>query len=398
MRRRRRLWSTLGFVALLAGLIAAGFVFLRPAPTADAATAAAVETDTDDDDDAAAKPADGEEAAEEEEETRVPVSVTEVARGSVSTYVSATANLIAEDEVRVLAEAEGQLDQLLVEEGDMVERDQLLALLVRDDEQIQFDKAEVRASNAELAFDRTRRLAAEGLVAEEELETATMEHRVAQQELAEARWKLDQTEIRAPFAGRITARDVTVGKHIRVGDELFTVTNFEPLIARIYLPEKDVVGLAPDRPVRITLQADADVSFAGRIRQIAHVVDVATGTVKVTVEAVHPPRSVRPGGFVDIAITRQTKQDVVLVPRDAVIRELQRAHVFVKSDDGKAVRKDIELGLEEGDHIEVLSGLEGGEQVVIAGQGGLKDGMAVKVIEDPTRVARSSEAADRKNG
>ena len=88
---------------------------------------------------------------------------------------------------------------------------------------------------------------------------------------------------------------MTVGQHIRPGDELFMVTDFDPLVARIYLPEKDILGLAEDRPVRIQLQADEDVEFEGRIRQISPVVDVATGTVKLTIEAIRPPRSVRPG-------------------------------------------------------------------------------------------------------
>ena len=337
------------------------------------------------------------EDGDEEEESRVPVSVAEAGIGSVSAYVSATANLIAEAEVTVVAEAEGRLQELHVEEGDRVEKGQLLAALVRDDEQIFFDKAQVKAQNAKLAFDRTTRLASEGLVAEEELETATMEHRVSEQELAEAQWQLEKTEIRAPFSGQITARHITVGQHLQLGDELFVVTNFDPLIARIYLPEKDVLTLSLDRPVRITLQADDDVRFMGRIRQISPVVDVATGTVKITLEAVRPPAGVRPGGFVDIDITRETRSGVVLLPREAIIRELQRAHVFVAEDD-LAVKREVTLGLEEGDFIEVVSGLEGGASVVVAGQGGLKDGMAIKVIPDPTEVAAvgpdSDEPAD----
>jgi RND family efflux transporter MFP subunit len=131
--------------------------------------------------------------------------------------------------------------------------------------------------------------------------------------------------------------------------------------------------------VRITPAAENELSFTGRIRQIAPVVDTATGTVKVTVEAVQPPAGVRPGAFVSIDIVRERHAAALLLPRESVIRELRTAHVFVTEND-LAVKKAVELGLEEGDNVEVLSGLEAGDKVVIAGQGGLDDGQKIKIL------------------
>jgi membrane fusion protein (multidrug efflux system) len=186
--------------------------------------------------------------------------------------------------------------------------------------------------------------------------------------------------IRAPFTGLITERMVQVGHHIRLGDELFSVADFDPLVARIYLPERDILGLEENREVRISLQADDSIVFQGRVRQISPVVDVATGTVKVTVEATKPPRVVRPGAFVTIDIERERHADVVLLPRESVIRELQSSHVFIAHDD-VAYKRPVTLGLEEGELIEALAGVEAGEQVIVAGQGGLKDGAPVKIIQ-----------------
>ena len=78
-------------------------------------------------------------------------------------------------------------------------------------------------------------------------------------------------------------------------------------------------------------------------------------------------------------IVRTTRQDVLLLPREAVLRELQSAHVFLEQD-GLAVKREIRLGLEEGDVVEALSGVEAGERVIVAGQGGLRDGSPVKVL------------------
>ena len=317
--------------------------------------------------------------SEEDEEIPVPVEVAEVTTGAIASYISATANLVAEDQVKVLAEAEGRVERLQVEEGDLVTKGQVLAVLVQDEAKIAKSKVELKASNARAALERAKDTHDQGLISAETYDTLEMEYEFARQEVAEAEWRLAKTVIRAPFSGRVTERFITLGQHLRPGDELFTVADYDPLIARIYLPERDVMELEEGREVRITLAANAEFSFTGRVRQIAPVVDTATGTVKVTVEAVQPPAGVRPGAFVSIGIVREQHPSALLLPRVSVIRELRAAHVFVTEDD-TAVKKAVELGLEEGDMVEVLSGVSAGDNVVVAGQGGLDDGQKIKTL------------------
>jgi membrane fusion protein (multidrug efflux system) len=328
---------------------------------------------------------------DEKAKAPVPVSVTSIVSGPVSSYITSTGNLVAENEVKVLAEAEGRVAELMVEEGNHVARGQVLATLAHEDAEILMRKAEMRSANAALAHGRAVKAVAEELLSREDYEKLTMENSIAQQELAEAKWRLEKTTIRAPFAGHITERNLKLGQHVRPGDTLFTVADFDPLISRIYLPEKDVYGLSEGREVRITLKANEATRFTGRIRQISPVVDTATGTVKLTVEAMKTPSEVRPGAFVTIDIVRETHAAAVLLPRDAVIRELQDAYVFVARGE-VAEKRTISLGLEEGDRVEAISGVEPGDQVIVAGQGGLKDGSPIKII--PTTQA--SDLAVRK--
>ena len=315
----------------------------------------------------------------EDEEIAVPVEVAEVTAGPIASYISATANLVAEDQVKVLSEAEGRVERLLVEEGDSVTKGQVLAVLVQDEAKIAMSKVELKASNANAALERAKGTRDQGLISAEAYDALKMEYDVARQEVAEAEWRLAKTVIRAPFSSRVTERFVTLGQHLRPGDELFTVADYDPLVARIYLPERDVIELEEGREVRIALAASAEISFTGRIRQIAPVVDTATGTVKVTVEAVRPPVGVRPGAFVSIGIVREQHPTALLLPRESVIRELRAVHVFVTEDD-TAVKKTVELGIEEGDLVEVLSGVAEGDKVVVAGQGGLDDGQKIKTL------------------
>jgi RND family efflux transporter MFP subunit len=324
-----------------------------------------------------AKAKDGKDAKNEVK--AVPVSVAAVTQGTVSSYLSATANIVPDNEVEILAEAEGRVSRLAAEEGDYVAKGQVLVTLDRGDHEIAFNKAKLKTTNARLAYERGEKMVRESLISQEAFDKMTMDHEVARQELAEAEYRLSKTSIRAPFAGRITLRGVEPGQHVRPGDKLFTVADFEPLVARIYLPEKDVLGLEVGQEARLTLKAAESVRFAGRIRQVSPVVDAATGTVKVTIEAVRPPASVRPGGFVTVEVVRETRAKAVLVPRQAVLRELGSAHVFVARN-GKAERRAVALGLEEGDNVQAVSGLAVGDQVVVAGQGSLKPGAAVKIL------------------
>ncbi len=369
-------------------------------PQADAATetadAASDETGEDKDgEDKDGETKDGEDSDSEDsdEKAPIPVEAAAIETGNISSYISATANLVPESEVRILAEWEGRLDKLNVEEGDRIAKGQVLAELARQDGEIALNKAKVRSSTSRLAFERAERLKAQDLISPEEFDKSALDYEIATQELAEAEWKFEKTLIRSPFTGRVTERMVQPGQHVRPGDELFTVADFDPLISRIYLPERDVLTLDQGRAVRISLRADSNIEFEGRIRRIAPVVDTATGTVKVTIEAREVPSKVRPGAFVRIDVVRDQVADAVLMPREAVVRELQSAYVFVAKD-GVAEKRSVTLGLEEDDHIQALSGVTAGEQIIVAGQGGLKDGSTVKLIPSASEEAAPAETAE----
>ncbi len=370
-RARRRWILAAAALALLAGGLAGWSRFGPPAERAEAAEPVVVAAPD------SAIPED--KPRQEKGPAAVPVSVALVGRAPVSSYISSTANLVAENEVRILAEVEGRVEEHRVEEGDRVARGQVLAMLDRQEAEIALRKAEIRAGSATQVYERAIRARADDLLSDEEFEKKKTDMEVAEQELAEARWRLDRKTIRAPFAGRITERGVRAGLHLKPGDPLFTVADFEPLIALIHLPERDILGLAEGRGVRITLKADEATRFAGRIRQISPVVDRGTGTVKITVEATDPPPAVRPGSFVTVEVVRETRPQALVVPREAVIRELNDAYVFVARE-GQAEKRRVRVGLEEGSRVELVSGVAAGEQVIVAGQGGLKEGSRVTVV------------------
>lgn len=307
------------------------------------------------------------------------VSLHPVEVGPISSFATATANMVAEDEVKILAETEGKVISLPVEEGDFVAKGATLVQIEPTEATLAAAKADLALRNAQITLERSEQLAGQKLISGQELDKARYERDRAVEELAEARHRLGKTRVAAPFAGRVTVRKVQTGQTVKPGEELFTFADFDPLVARIFLPEREVLDLKVGQEVRLTLRAREDTRFRGRIRQISPVVDTASGTVKVTVEAVRPPANARPGAFVSVDVLRETRPKALLVPRGAVIRELQEAHVFVVADGKTARKRLVEVGLEEGDRLEIVKGLTAGEQVVTAGQGGLKDQSPVAV-------------------
>jgi membrane fusion protein (multidrug efflux system) len=358
----KRLLIPTGVVALLLALAGGGFALYQQKTAKNNPTAAAKSKETNG-----------------KEKAPIPVTIAAVAAAPISSYISSTANLVADNEVKIVSEADGRVERLMAEEGHFVQQGQPLATLVRGDAEMLRQKARVRAMNARVAYNRAKEMFGKELLSQGDYDKAVMEKEVAEQELAEAEWRLGKTTIRAPFTGQVTDRMINAGQHVRPGDSLFTLTDFDPLIARIFLPERDVIALQQGREVHLALRAASEVTFKGRIRQISPVVDTSTGTVKITVEAVNPPAAVRPGAFVTVNIIRETKPNAIRIPREAVIRELREAHVFV-AQGNTAKRRDVTLGIEEGDFIETLSGLKPGEKVIVAGQGALKDGSAIKVM------------------
>jgi membrane fusion protein (multidrug efflux system) len=361
-RRRTLALRTLAGIAIVAALAAAGVKFkggLGPDKV-----------------EASSSPGPSDAKGKVKEPATVAVAAVEV--GAISSYVAATANLVAEAEVKVVAEAEGKVTRLLVEEGDAVRKGQALVEIDTADASLAVEKADIAVRNAQVTRERTETMAAERLISAQDLDKVRYEHAAAAQALAEARHRLRKTTVTAPFGGRITVRRVQPGQAVKVGDELFTLADFEPLVARIFLPEREVLDLRIGQPVRLALRAREETRFEGRIRRISPVVDTASGTVKVTVEAVQPPPSVRPGAFVTVEVVRETRARALIVPRTAVVRELHEAYVFVA--DGAVARKRlVEVGLEEGVRLQILSGVKEGEQVVTSGHGALKDEAPIAV-------------------
>ncbi len=326
--------------------------------------------------------ASGAKATEERKEEAVPVEVAALGRGTIESVLRLSSNLEAEREVQAFAEAPRRVTRLLVEEGDAVQKGQLLLQLQDEEQRSAVAKAEIALAESRQNFDRTKELYEQKLVTEELFTQAG--HTVSRNTIAldDARRELGYTQVHAPITGIVTERKVNLGDHVTVNQPLFRIVDFDSIVARIYVPEKELVRLANRQPARLRADSLGGARFRGTIDRISPIVDPGTGTIKVTV-ATPQQEGLRPGMYVEVELVTAVHDDALLVPKRALVYDNDQAFVFRLKEERRVERVRVTPTLEDADNIEPAGGLSAGDQLVVAGQAGLKDGGLVRLPGDP---------------
>jgi len=316
----------------------------------------------------------------EDEKERMPVKVIEVATGPISSYITSSATVDTEQQVEVFSKATGICAEMIVEEGDKVSKGQTLARL--DDSQPRLAEIQARVNRDKLAasLKRAEQMLKDDLLSDEEYEEVRYRFTAADAEWGMARIRLEDTVITAPISGTVARRNVRLGMNVNPSISLFRIVDFESLITTVFVPEIDMRNLGIGQKVIVTADAVPNTEFEGQIKRISPVVDPMSGTVKVTVDLSGTSHELVPGIFIRVKILVDVHENAVILPRRALLKEEERAHVFVVKD-GLASEVELTTGYADGDRVEVLQGLEAGDMVVVDGQSRLRDGTMVRLIE-----------------
>ncbi len=324
----------------------------------------------------------GKDAKDKKKEEAVPVEVAALERGRIEEVLRFSANLEAERHVQVYSQAARLVRELLVEEGNRVQKGQLLLRLQDEEQRNNLAKVTSQHHRAGREHDRLKRLFAENLISEQKFNDAVYELEQLAIALADAERELGYTEVRAPIGGTVTSRLVKRGDQVTVGQHLFDIVDFDSMVARVYVPEKSLARLSTGQPARITAQALGGRAYSGSIERVAPVVDPRTGTIKVTV-AVGGQPGLLPGLYVDVGLVTAVHEDAVLVPKRALVYDQERVFVFRLGDGRRVERVPVVPVLSDKEHVEPAGQLDAGDQVVVAGQAGLKGGSLVRLPGDP---------------
>ncbi len=352
-------------------------------------------------------------------DTPVPVEAVAAVRQPIIANYTGTATLEAERQAEVVAKTSGVLLKLRVEEGDIVSAGQVLAELDPERPRLQLAQAEANLKRLQNDFRRAQEMYQNRLVSSEQFDKVRFDLETQQAAYDLAQLELSYTHIVAPIDGVISERMVKEGNLIQLHQPLFRIDDFDPLLAVLNVPERELAILRPGLPVSMVVDALAGKSFSGAIARVSPVVDSQTGTFRVTTEFRDETRQLKSGMFGRLNVVYDERKDALVVPREAVIDEDGRTSVFVvsrekpkppadadkaaakdkakaedkaKPGDGKGQAKapaeidvarlrDVKVGYAAGERIEIREGLAEGDRVITIGRAAVRDGTTVTVLE-----------------
>ena len=319
----------------------------------------------------------------EEEEVIINVESATIRLGNATSVFRTTTILEADLESAVTSKASGIVLKINVEVGDRVEAGDVLAVLESDVQQLKYESANANYQKSLNNYERAKSLLTKGLANKESVENLKFETRSLKTNRSQAKLDLDFTQITAPISGIITKRNIKKGNLIQLNTQVYEIVYFNSLQAVINVPEDRWSLFKNGLEANFTFTSLADV-ITGTIIRVDPIVDSSTGTFKVVVDiddSQQTSHNLRPGLFGKTEIVLDKHENTLLVSKDAVIREDEVAYLYEVNEDNSITKKNIAIGYEMDDDLEILSGITVDKRVVTTGKNNVSEESIVEVIE-----------------
>ncbi|MGB7527651.1 efflux RND transporter periplasmic adaptor subunit [Sphingobacterium cellulitidis] len=323
---------------------------------------------------------DADTAAVAEKNAAVAVRIDTAENSNMSLEYLANGTFMPKQEVTVAAETGGRVVRVMVDEGSRVSAGQTLAI-------VEGDKLNVNVANAQAAYDnaqanlmRFENALSTGGVTQQQVDQARLQFESSKNNLKSAKLNAGDVTIKTSVSGIVNSRKIEPGAYVSPGTPAFDIVNVSTLKLRVNVDEKNVATLLVGQAVQVRVSVYADKEFSGKITFIAPKSD---GSLNFPVEieiANNPNNELRAGMYGTAVFGASGSSSVLVVPRTAFVGSISDNKVFVLKN-GKAVESTVVAGRSFGDNIEVLSGLQAGDQVIISGQINLYNNSPVEVIK-----------------
>jgi membrane fusion protein (multidrug efflux system) len=318
--------------------------------------------------------------------------VARATRRPISASYDGTASLDAPDEAQVIAKTSGIVLTLLTEEGQRVQKGQVLARLDSERQVLQVEQAESAVRKLQANYARSQKMLAAKLVSTEADDQIRFDLESAQDALNLAKLELSYTSVLAPISGVVAQRSIKIGNFVQINTPIFRIVDNSRLEATLNVPERDLATLKGGLPVVLVVDALPGKTFDGKVDRIAPVVDAGSGTFRV-VCAFNGGGELQPGMFGRIRINYDQRADALVVPRVALLEDEGDPAVFIVRN-SKVARVAVKLGFMDGQWAEIRAGLREGDEVVTAGKTTLRDGSDVQLIGAPASPLVTSASND----
>lgn len=303
------------------------------------------------------------------------VAVVQVTSRDVPQTATYTSTVQAYVKNNIAPQMAGRIAKINVEIGDFVTKGQILAEMDRT----QLLQAQLQLQNQEVELNRLKALYEAGGLSQSDYDAIEMSYNVAK---AQTENLLENTVLRSPVNGVVTARNYDAGDMYAMASPIYTVEQIKPVKLLVGISESDYTKVKKGDSVEITADAIPGTTFYGKIEKIYPTIDPTTRTFTVEVVVSNNYNTLRPGMFARATINFGSNHNVV-IPDVAVVKQQGSGErfVYVLNPDNTVTYQKVELGRRMGTEYEVLSGIEDGTKIVTGGQIRLKDGVKVIVNE-----------------
>ncbi|MFK7957157.1 MAG: efflux RND transporter periplasmic adaptor subunit [Lysobacterales bacterium] len=299
----------------------------------------------------------------------------------------------ANESVTITAKLTDTLRRVNFEDGQLVEAGTVLVELTNREEQALLDEARAALKDANAQLARINDLGSRGLAAESEVDQAVAAADGAKARLNTVLARLQDRLVRAPFSGLLGFRQVSPGTLVTPTTPITTLDDVSIIKLDFTLPETQLSVLREDLPITARSAAWGDQAFTGHVSSIGSRIDPVTRAIEIRAVLDNSEGKIRPGMLMSVAVASNRRQ-ALAVPQGALVSIGSQSYVYLLQEDQTVKRTPVELGQRTFDQVEVLRGLQAGQQVVIAGVGNLREGAKVSVrnasSDEPARAADSA--------
>jgi len=314
------------------------------------------------------------------------VNAVDVEEQRWESHVTSVGSVQAVQGTEVSAEADGVVRSIEFEAGSIVDAGQVLVRLDDEVEQSQLRSAEAAAELARLTFERAERLIARNVISRADFEQAEATFKQAKAQVDNVRAIIAKKVVRAPFAGRVGIRRVSVGDYLSKGTPIVSLQSVDPVYVEFSVPQRRLGELREGLNVAATADAHPGAEFWGEITGLEAHVDEATRNVRVQATFANGHGALRPGMFVTVDVVLGEAKPVHVIPATAVVHARDGDSVFVieaadASEGGSLVvrQRPVKLGERRGDFVALEEGPRLGDSVVATGVFKLREGMPVVI-------------------
>ena len=346
----------------------------------------------------------------------IPVQAELPHRGDISDYFVTTTRILAENRVDVVPQAVTKCLEVRVEEGDIVKKGDVLAKLDEEEAVASRKQAEAVVRQRKSDYRRIKEGKESGVNSPAEFEAASYSLEQAEASLELQKINVRKHTIKAPINGTIIKKDIQPGAYATSGTPIFQIVDYTSLMLTINVPEKEIPRISKGQEARVTIDALGGEEFMARVRRINPSVDSTSGTVKVKLDFDEEVTTrLMESAFVRVQLVMETHKNALLVAKDSVVEENARKYLFVvkeleeegeggtentdsknksegesknsKTEDDEedespkliAEKIDVEIGLEDSNYVEIISGLDDSSLIVTLGQHSLKPNARVRI-------------------